>query len=319
MRREPANARMGWRHLATAALAAVPALAAAADGWNEGCQCYRNLVWGSAEWFEPEVRKVLKQDLDFFPVSRDQAPTPVIVYAHAAMTTKYIGTTQGTYLALVQPARAAGMSVISVEYRHPVKDDYIVPAPHDDITLALRWIHEHATALHLDMNNVFLLGHSRGTLALWTALRYQSDPEVRVNAVYGYNPQTTYRGDEMADHFLIESDRAGFVAEYEAGHPQHTLFGSALAESGLANPPILMHFEDPFYRRLVPASEFTEHHPDFGLAMCSTVQAKAPSTSCTAVDQVPRDHAYDGVVEFFLQYVRQRGAGLQSVHGPEPR
>jgi acetyl esterase/lipase len=304
MRREPAKPSMGWKHMATAALAAAPALAAAADGWNEGCQCYRNLAWGPDEWFEPEVRKVLKQDLDFFPVSRDQAPTPVIVYAHAAMTTKYIGTTQGTYLTLVQPARAAGMSVVSVEYRHPVKDDYIVPAPHDDITSAMRWIHEHATALHLDTNNVFLLGHSRGTLALWTALRYQSDPEVRVNAVYGYNAQTTYRGDEMAQRFLVESDRAGFVADYEALHPQYPLFGSALDESWVANPPILLHFEDPFYRRLVTASEFTEHHPDFGLAMCSTLQVKVPSASCTAVDQIPRDHSYDGVVDFFLQYVR---------------
>jgi acetyl esterase/lipase len=288
----------------TFALAAVPALAAAADGWNESCQCYRNLVWGSAEWFEPEVRKVLKQDLDLFPVSRDQAPTPVIVYAHAAMTTKYISPMTGPYLSLVQPARAAGMSVVSVEYRHPVKDEYIVPAPHDDITQAMRWIHKHAIELHLDMNNVFLLGHSRGTLALWTALRYQNDPEVRVNALYCYNAQSTYRGDEMATHFLIESDRAGFVADYEALHPQHALFGSALAESSVADPPMLLHHSDPFYRRLVTASEFTEHHPDFGLAMCSTLQAKTPSASCTAVDQIPRDHAYDGVVDFFLQYVR---------------
>ncbi len=304
MRRFSKRAGMLSMHCAAAALAALPALAAAAGVWKEDCQCYRNVPWGTVDWFEPEVRKVLTQDLDFFPVSRDQAPTPVIVYAHAAMTTKFISPNQGVYLSLVQPARAAGMSVISVEYRHPVKDDYIVPAPHDDITEAMRWVRQNAEALHLDTNNVFLLGHSRGTLALWTALRYQADPEVRVNAVYGYNAQTTYRGEEMAARFLIESDRAGFVADYDTRHPQHDLFGSALDESGLANPPILLHYEQPFYRTLVPAAVFTEHHPDFGLAMCHTLSARTPSAPCTAVDQVPRDHAYDGVVDFFLQYVR---------------
>lgn len=304
MRRIWRRARMLSVRCVAVVLAVMPVLAEAAGVWKEDCQCYRNVPWGPVEWFEPEVRKVLKQDLDYFPVSRDQAPTPVIVYAHAAMTTKFISPNQGVYLTLVQPARAAGMSVISIEYRHPVKDDYIVPAPHDDIAEAMRWIREHAAQLRVDTDNVFLLGHSRGTLALWTALRYQSDPQVRVNAVYGYNAQSTYRGDEMAERFLIESDRARFVADYEAKHPQHALFGSALDESGLANPPILLHYEKPFYRTLVPAAAFAEHHPDFGLAMCSTLLAKTPSASCTAVDQVPRDHAYDGVVDFFLQYVR---------------
>jgi acetyl esterase/lipase len=287
-----------------AVLAAMPVLAAAAGVWKEDCQCYRNVPWGKLQWFEPEVRKVLTQDLDYFPVSRGQAPTPVIVYAHAAMTTKFISPGQGVYTSLVQPARAAGMSVVSVEYRHPVKDDYIVPAPHDDIAMAMRWIHQHAAELHLDTGNVFLLGHSRGTLALWTALRYQADTEVRVNAVYGYNAQTTYRGDEMAQRFLVESDREGFVADFDTKHPQHDLFGSALDELGPANPPILLHYEQPFYRTLVPAAVFTEHHPDFGLALCSVPASHTLSAPCTAVDQVPRDHAYDGVVDFFLQYVR---------------
>jgi acetyl esterase/lipase len=304
MRLSFSSTRMGWTRWGAAALAAMPALAAGAGVWKEDCQCYRNIPWGDVQWFEPEVRKVLVQDLDFFPVSRDQAPTPVIVYAHAAMTTKFISPYQGVYSSLVQPARAAGMSVVSVEYRHPVKDDYIVPAPHDDITMAMRWVREHADELHLDTGNVFLLGHSRGTLALWTALRYQTDPQVRVNAVYGYNAQTTYRGDEMASRFLIESDRADFVAEYDAKHPQYSLFGSSLDESGPANPPILLHYEQPFFRTLVPAALFTEHHPDFGLAMCHSLPTRTPPAPCIAVDQVPRDHAYDGVVDFFLQYVR---------------
>jgi acetyl esterase/lipase len=304
MRRLSGSVRKPWARCVAAAMVAMPVLAAAAGVWKEDCQCYRNVPWGKVQWFEPEVQKVLTQDLDYFPVSRDQAPTPVIVYAHAAMTTKFISTGQAVYTSLVQPARAAGMSVVSVEYRHPVKDDYIVPAPHDDITAAMRWIHQHAAELHLDINNVFLLGHSRGTLAVWTALRYQDDPEVRVNAVYGYNAQTTYRGDEMAQRFLIESDREGFVADYDSRHPQYDLFGSALDESGPADPPILLHYEQPFYRTLVPAALFTEHHPDFGLALCSTLSSRTPYAPCTAVDRIPRDHAYDGVVDFFLQYVR---------------
>ena len=64
-----------------------------------------------------------------------------------------------------------------------------------------------------------------------------------------------------------------------------------------------MHLK-PLYRRLVTASEFTEHHPDFGLAMCKTLQLQTPCAPCTAVDLIPQDHAYDGAVDFFLQDVR---------------
>lgn len=275
--------------------------------WHEDCQCYRNIDWGSATWYSVDIGKVLKQDLDFFPAPLDpNGPRPLIIYAHAATATKYISVDRGSlYPVLVQQARASGFSVASIEYRHPVKEDYIEPAPHDDIAEATRWLRAHASELDVDTRNVFYLGHSRGTLALWTALHYRNDPEVRVNAVYGYNAQASYRGSEMAEQFLIPEDRASFTATYEAQHPQYPLFGSALADSSSDMPAVLLRYQKPFFRRLVPAELFTEHHPDFGLALCGRPLMRTSRATCTAVDNTAIDHAYDGFVEFFQQYLQR--------------
>ncbi len=273
--------------------------------WHEDCQCWRNMPWGSAEWVEPDVGRLLKQDLDFFPLSRSQQGSPLIIYAHAATATKSISVTRGfLYPVLVQQARANGFSVASIEYRHPVRDDFIVPAPHDDVADATRWIRAHASELGVDPHNFFYLGHSRGTLTLWTALHDRADPEVQVNAVYGYNAQTTYRGSEMADDFIVPSDRAAFVAGYQARHPQYALFGSALADATPDMPPVLLRYSGHFFHTLVPAALFNEHHPDFGLALCARLLPRNPRAPCTAVDDTPIDHAYDGFVEFFSQYLR---------------
>jgi acetyl esterase/lipase len=287
------------------ACAAVSARADLLGGtWYDSCACYRGMVWGSQAWYEPEVMKALQQDLDYFPVSRTQQNSPLIIYAHAAKSTKYIPAGGVLFTTLVEQARANGFSVASIEYRHPVKDDFIEPAPHDDIADATRWLRLHAAELAIDTRNVFFLGHSRGTLVVWTALHYQGDPTVAVNAVYGYNAQTTYVGDEMAQRFLIPDDRQTFVGTYDRQHPQYSLFGSALDDATATMPPMLLRYEKPFYRTLVPASEFTEHHPDFGLALCVRLQARSPRFPCIAVDNTPIEHAYDGFMEFFLQYLQ---------------
>jgi acetyl esterase/lipase len=302
---------MDAMHRLGAACALVLAMTAAqaqqaGGNWHDDCQCYRNIVWGPETWYSVDIGKVLKQDLDFFPAPPDpQGPRPLIIYAHAATATKYISVDRGNlYPVVVQQARANGFSVASIEYRHPVKEDYIEPAPHDDIAEATRWLRAHAGVLGIDPRNVFYLGHSRGTLVLWTALHYQDDPQVRVNAVYGYNAQASYRGREMADQFLIAEDRASFVAAYETRHPQHALFGSALADASPDMPAVLLRYEKPFFRTLVPAELFTEHHPDFGLALCGRPVVRTPRASCTAVDNTSIEHAYDGFVEFFLQHLQ---------------
>lgn len=289
------------------ALALAATAAQAAGTWHDDCQCYRNIDWGPETWYSVDIGKVLKQDLDFFPAPPDPQgrPRPLIIYAHAATATKYISVDRGSlYQVLVQQARANGFSVASIEYRHPVKEDYIEPAPHDDIAEATRWLRAHASVLDVDTRNVFYLGHSRGTLVLWTALHYRNDPQVRVNAVYGYNAQASYRGSEVADKFLIPEDRTRFVAAYEAKHPQHSLFGSALADASPDMPAVLLRYEKPFFRTLVPAELFTEHHPDFGLALCGQPLVRTRLAACTAVDNTAIEHAYDGFIEFFQQYLQ---------------
>ncbi len=180
--------------------------------WDGEGYCYRGIVWGGESWFEPEVGKVLRQDLDFFPVVRDQCASPLILYIHPPRDTKMIDPARGAlYSRLVQQARANGFSVASVEYRQPVWDDLFDPAPDNDIAAARRWVHAHARQLGVDLGNVFFVDQSRGTLGLRTALQHRNDPAVRVNAAYSHHQRTTFRGVEVARRFVAESDGLGFV------------------------------------------------------------------------------------------------------------
>ncbi|HEV8692126.1 MAG TPA: hypothetical protein VGQ91_17610, partial [Ideonella sp.] len=101
--------------------------------WCVDGQCWRDIAWGSESWFEPAVGKLLRQDLDFFPVDRDQRASPLILYIHPPRDTKAIYPARSSlYFRLVQVARASGFSVASIEYRHPELDDPD-PAPSNDI------------------------------------------------------------------------------------------------------------------------------------------------------------------------------------------
>jgi hypothetical protein len=180
--------------------------------WCLEGQCYRGIVWGPESWFDPAVGKLLRQDLDFFPVVRGQRATPLILYIHPSRDTKTIHPGRRLlYDRLVQEARAWGFSVASVEYRHPGLDDLIDATPDNDIAAARRWLHAHAGPLGIDAGNVFIVDQSRGTLGLRTALQHRHDPAVRVNAAYSHHERTTFRGLEVARRFVAESDGLGFV------------------------------------------------------------------------------------------------------------
>ena len=179
--------------------------------WCVDGQCWRGIVWGTASWFEPAVGKVLQQDLDFFPVDREQRASPLILYIHPPRDTKAIYPARSSlYFRLVQVARASGFSVASIEYRHAVPDDLADPAPDNDIATARRWLHAHARSLGVDAGNVFLVDLSRGTLGLRTARRYRHDPTLRINAACSLDAWTTCSGPEVGRRFVAEADGMAF-------------------------------------------------------------------------------------------------------------
>lgn len=272
--------------------------------FDAACNCYRNIVWGPESWVEPALRKAMRQDLDFFPPPSPSGNAPLIVFAHPALRTKTILPDDALWSRVIEPARANGFAVASVEFRHPVDDDFIVPAPHDDLARATEWIVENAESFGVDRNNIFFLGHSRGTLLLWTALSYQDRWPFRINAFYGYNAQATYQGTQAGELFVIPEERDAFVAGWTKTHPQDPLFGSALSSIGAGALPLMLRYEQPFIGAPVPASRMNVHHPDFGLALCGRYAELQMAGTCSATDLVSGERAYDGYIEFFGRHLR---------------
>lgn len=274
--------------------------------WDDDCSCTREMRWGNASWVEPYNSLQLTQTLDFFPVTPQAKKQPLVIYAHGNFGTKTIVPGDPMWDQVILPARAAGFAVASIEFRHPVVNDDIVPAPHDDLTKATRWLIARADTLGIDRRNVFYLGKSRGSLLLWTALARGGSgrPPLQVNAVYTFNGQVSYRGQELADRFVIESDREEIVADWLAQHPQDPLFGSALASVDASDPPLLLKVEEPFFNRLVSAEEINVHHPDFALAVCAAYTDAGIGSRCQAIDQVRGSDALAGFVPFFQMHLR---------------
>ena len=281
---------------------------------------WRNLCYGSATWNEPTLdgNPLLEQVFDYFPLPGGSS-APLIIWAHPNGKTKWLKAGNESYEALVQQAHDQGFAFVSLEFRHPVTNDDIVPAPHQDIAQAIQFIRANATALDIDPDNLFLVGQSRGSLGLWTALQSDmADPNsdhavqqqsTRVNAVFAYQGQTTYDGREFADLFLVEGARRAAKAKWKRDHEQYALFGSAIKSVSDDDPPAMLRYAEPFVGRLLSAAEMAAHdplhYPDMGPALCDAyAQAFDDEQHCSAEDGVPLERAFDGYAQFFRQHLR---------------
>jgi acetyl esterase/lipase len=301
--------------------------------WKSDCKCFRDVIWGSEVWVDktyPPGRQNFQQSLDFWPVRHGATKQPLIIWAHPGGGTKYIVVQSDPkkptlYDRIIVPARANGFAVASLEYRHPVHNDDIVPAPHVDIGLAVQSIRAMADSLGIDPNNIFLMGGSQGNLVVWQGVQPDMQqpgadgPAGRsslVNAVYGYNAQATYRGQEIADMFLVPEDRQPFVDDWMVKHPQDPLFGSAIDSVTPAAPPLIVKYERAYFHRLVRWDELTVHHPDYGLAICEAYAAAGIPDRCQTFELVPKDQDYAGAYPFFLSHMAgSAGAPVQQPVG----
>jgi len=336
---------------ALAALASVPAARAAGD--DPPCAAVGSptaplaptapdgtrisYCWGRASWHEPDDdgHPKLHQSFYFYPSAvasplGAHAPHPLVMYFHPDGSRSLIDrvASASLYDQVVQQANDAGWSVVSVEFRHPVADEEVANdppfdhrVPHWDVAAATQFLRSIAVALDADVDNVFSVGFSRGSLSLWTALQPdmaspRRPQSTRVNAVFGYQAQATYRGDEFATLFVIPADQAGMIAAFDAQYPKHAQFGSALDSVAVDSPPVMLRYEDPFERYPVPAKYFTGRHglppaysevhfPGYGQELCKRYADAAPATACTVQASVPFESAFDGYVDFFAGYLRR--------------
>lgn len=241
----------------------------------------------------------LYQRFDYFrPAGAPLTQTlPLIIWAHPNGQNERLPLGSNGFNQLVAPAIAQGFALMSIEFRHPVgsqvadKSQINLDVPNTDVARAIQWARAWAGDLGIDPNNVFIVGQSRGTLGLLTALAPdQADPNStvpylkqssRVNAVYAVQAQTTYEHDEVRDTFIVDADHAKFDLSYPFFHHP----GSAIRQMSIDDPAIALRYDreptDPQRRKVIPLYMaekdgsclypapgcFDEHHPNFGVAL----------------------------------------------------
>lgn len=272
------------------------------------------LCWGAMGWNEPTRHDAaLQQNLDFYPAR--QASAPLIVWAHPNGMDKTLPLHSALRDALLPAALQAGYAFASVEFRHPVVNAPTTPhspVPHTDLADALVYLAAHAQTLGIDARNIFLVGQSRGTLGVWTAMQANAPAAwPRVRAVFGVNAQTSYDGNDFAQWFLVEPDRAEFLTEFQRRNPNAERYGSAVRDVTPAAPPVHLRYDAPVVPRQLTLAEMGEHdalhYPNFGPALCEAyARARLPVGTCgyEANEKYKDrpDRAFAGYVQYFDRY-----------------
>lgn len=279
------------------------------------CNCYRDVPYGSATWVEPTCEAALgcdnpnfRQVMDIFlPTTPATGPRPVVFWGHSNGYNHRIAYSKrrgSEYMTLVKPVIDAGYIFVSYEFRHPVinQDEPGAPIKTDIRDAINRFSSGYARRLSADMGNTFISGRSRGAgLGLLTALTNDFAPGITVRAVWGAQAQSTFDCQQMSDLFITDTTAPLFALLCAVTLPRGA--GSSLDEVRVDSPPVFTVFDEGFFRRKVPVTEFGEHHPDFGLALCRAYTAVG-NTACGAVDQVAPESFYRGMVQFFNGYRR---------------
>lgn len=288
---------------------------------------HTGLVWGPEKWKEPTRNcKWSRQVFDFLPaLPLETAPAaarfPTIVYFHPNGLNHHWEPGSDLDLQVAQVAHANGFHFISMEFRHPVPDQYLAgyppgtPVPHTDVKAALLKLRSKADTLKIDVNRMYAFGHSRGALALWQAV--QGDSAGLVKAVVGYQAQTTYRCKEFADRFMVPGDATDKdVAKCQRDNPYHDEFGSAVSSvQPLLTLHVMLQYKDEFYLqsnainetriKLITVAELDQrdrlHYPNFGMAFYNamTLNGRGDFMSRPS-DQIPEDRQFEGWLPFVL-------------------
>ena len=297
-----------WQGIATLMLSALPIASQAQEytqdvppGYNATCNCYRNVPYGTATWLEPTTKKWAKQVMDIWMPQGFGGALPIVYYGHPNGTGHTIAkdtSPDSLWSRLVKPLTDQGYIVVSYEFRHPVVN-YVEgkPAPRFDIQKAINtFVGSFAQSLGADPSNSFISGQSRGGgLGLLTGLSGKFTGGTTVRAMWTYQAQTTFNCSEMANDFVLESDRTAFLGMCTAVPGA----GSALQAVTSAAPPAHAAYDRPFNMELVPATSVDVHYPDFGWQLCNSYAAKGSANACQGAQSVPQAGAWTGIADYF--------------------
>lgn len=294
---------------------------------------YTNIKWRSGEWLEPTrgcastrfVFDVLPAK-DYDPRATDGKVFPVIVYFHENGATHAWETGSPIDTNVATEARKENFHFVSVEFRHPVADQYLADdpphtVPHTDVGLFIQFLRKNAAKFKVDKRNIFAFGRSRGSLALWQGLQADmgsGDTSSKVNAFVGYEAQTSYQCQTFSNYFLIQDPAAqAYVNECksDAKNKYDPLFRNAL-DSVTPNTtlPVMLQYSGEFVRqpngrvkKLTAHELFSSydalHYPNFGVALWSAyndnnVNSGSPPLMREPAQKVPKRAQFIGWQDF---------------------
>jgi hypothetical protein len=159
---------------------------------------------------------------------------PLIIWTHPQGDTDVVEPDSFAARDVARDALERGYAFMSLQFRHPTvsQQHYFAPKapanqsqngdepppgvmrPSTDIATTIQWARHYANTLHIDPLNIFLVGQSRGSLNVLTALMGDRaravgsgdppwvDESSLPNAVFAAQAQTTYRDAQLKNFFI---------------------------------------------------------------------------------------------------------------------
>lgn len=134
-------------------------------------------------------------------------PTPVYIWAHGNGHTYQDAHLK--YEAFITVLLDAGITVISWESIKEMNEDNY-QAIMDDADIMFQWVMDHAEDYNLDLNNIIIGGHSRGTIASW---RLAQSGYAGIQGIYYGDPAGNLDDVEEVLH-AIHPDSPPIVLSY---------------------------------------------------------------------------------------------------------
>ncbi|MCH8620437.1 hypothetical protein [Undibacterium sp. TS12] len=240
--------------------------------WQRDNYCYGD----SAVWWEPGSAAYLTQRASVYTATNpatDPVGTkrPVVIFTHPnGQTEKFMYkdsttpsdnpyATSTLFQSVLVQALNAGYTVITLEFRHPVAsyDTKLNQTPgNTDIRDGIQFMRYNAAQLHIDPDNLFLVGQSRGSLnMLWgikdnaagtDAQRPWRSASSKANAIWDYQAQTCYDRNTVENKFILPSSYAAFESDPKFPEPLDYQAGCALNAVGnsLSIPPMVLMYDE---------------------------------------------------------------------------
>lgn len=241
---------------------------------------------------------------------------PTVCYMHANGSTKAIPPGQSVDTKILQPLLAAGVALVAVEFPHPaimmqtsgVNGDPVALDCYNYIGRAVQKVRSIGGALSLNTTKLGAVTRSRGSLAIYAALRadlaavtgtHQQRQSSHLQAYWSVNGQTVHRSQSAADLFVLEAERATYLAS----NPNYSTLLDALelVYTAASFPYLHLVTNDPYYNALVSASLVGVHHPDMFRLLKERMAAMGYSGRVTDAPGTVSDDEYIGMTAYFAE------------------